>query len=352
MDKEQLIIDYLLNELNDEDKKKAFELVQNDAEAKKIFLENRDAIIASGISLNDKPITDETINEELQKIIKPRPQYIYLSRKIIRIAAAAVIILALNITFWVVYQKGLLKKPVYTEYNVPLGSKASIVLKDSTIVWLNAGSKLRYSNNFGNTSRTVFLVGEGYFEVAKNTKKPFIVETSEVNIRALGTKFNVKAYPDDNSLETILIEGLIIVEKNDQSEILGLERGTLLRPHERITIKPGFVSETSEKKSLNTEKNKSPKKTAIFSKVENTNIYTSWKENTWEFKSEKLIDLARKLERRYDVCISFDDKTLKEESFTGKLENESLEQVMKALELSSRVKIKIDGKNVSIDRRI
>ena len=94
-----------------------------------------------------------------------------------------------------------------------MGSRAQFTLSDGTAVTLNAGSKLKYDNRFGIKDRIVQLEGEGYFKVAKDTKRPFIVKTSHLNVMALGTAFNVKAYSDDKTIETTLVEGSVKIEE-------------------------------------------------------------------------------------------------------------------------------------------
>ena len=94
-----------------------------------------------------------------------------------------------------------------------MGSRAQFSLSDGTTVTLNAGSRLKYDNRFGINDRVVQLEGEGYFKVAKDSKRPFTVKTSHLNVRALGTAFNVKAYSDDKTIETTLVEGSVKIEE-------------------------------------------------------------------------------------------------------------------------------------------
>ncbi|HEX2935071.1 MAG TPA: FecR family protein, partial [Bacteroidales bacterium] len=118
--------------------------------------------------------------------------------------------------------------------SVPLGAKSKIILPDGTEVWLNAGSKLTYNMGYGQKTREVSLAGEGYFKVAKQKVKPFIVHTVKANIKALGTEFNVKAYPDEDFIETILVEGSVVVNQvnNDKKNANADEKETVI-------LKPG-----------------------------------------------------------------------------------------------------------------
>ena len=105
----------------------------------------------------------------------------------------------------------------YFRIEVPYGSKSSIELPDSSKVVLNSGSRLEYPDHFGTSDRTVFLHGEAYFDVKRNKNKPFYVKTDEVTIKVLGTQFNVKSYPEDNIMETILVSGSVEILPNEQT---------------------------------------------------------------------------------------------------------------------------------------
>ena len=114
------------------------------------------------------------------------------------------------------------------EIEAPYGAKIAMNLADGTKVWLNAGSKITYDNSFNSSNRRIQLVGEGYFKVAKNAELPFVVEAGEVAVKAVGTAFNVKAYPDENLLETTLVEGKVDVSMGSDH--------VLLLPDQKITI--------------------------------------------------------------------------------------------------------------------
>ncbi|NJK96971.1 MAG: FecR domain-containing protein [Bacteroidales bacterium] len=132
-----------------------------------------------------------------------------------------------------------------------MGSKSSIRLPDGTEVVLNAGSKLTYDFSYGITSREVSLIGEGYFKVAKQKNSPFIVKTAKAHIKALGTEFNVKAYPEENEVEAILVEGTIQVNKFDlkKRRIELSDSGIILKPGQKILISDKDYSPKSKDQS-------------------------------------------------------------------------------------------------------
>jgi ferric-dicitrate binding protein FerR (iron transport regulator) len=227
-------------------------------------------------------------------------------------------------------------------------------LSDGTAVTLNAGSRLKYDNRFGIEDRVVQLEGEGYFKVAKDSKKPFTVKTSQLNIMALGTTFNIKAYSEDKTIETTLIEGSIKIEQiTDKSrpEVM------VLKPNQKLTFFKGdstMVDETAIKKGK-TENNTRPlqvqKSISIPRLVtENVNVepVISWKENRWIFEKQSLSWIAVELERRFDVQIHFESERLKTFRFTGTIIAEPIEQVLEVMSITAPINFKLKGRVVTL----
>ncbi len=237
--------------------------------------------------------------------------------------------------------------PLHVEYLAPLGSRSFIKMPDGSKIWLNAGTTLKYKNNFGIDNREVCLTGEAFFEIEKNPQLPFIIQTSQLNITALGTKFNVKAYAEERTIETTLIEGSVKLEGND----FKLAEDVILKKNEKaIFTKKAQTIEINEKNQLPAnEVNEVKPKTElkIISSIESAPVI-SWKEERWIINNEKLGSLSKKLERRYAVNFIFDNELLKDYSFGGTLEDETLEQVLDAICSSSPIKYLIEGKTVYI----
>ncbi len=245
----------------------------------------------------------------------------------------------------------------YQEIRVPLGSKSSIILPDQTRVTLNAGSVLKYAVDFGKASREVELTGEAYFDVARNLQKTFIVNTGLINIKALGTEFNVKAYPEEKIIETTLVSGLLQVEKIDpHTKKAAAETSVIMEPKQRLT----FYKET-ENFDMNTDQDEPQlaeiakedllketvrEKRMLLEKNVDVMPNVSWKDTRWIFYREELEQLAVKLERRYDVVIVFRDEELKSFRFNGTLANESVEQVLRAMSLTAPIEFEIEGKTI------
>ncbi|MBK6285558.1 MAG: FecR family protein [Draconibacterium sp.] len=245
---------------------------------------------------------------------------------------------------------------VYQEINTPAGSKSKITLPDGSSVWLNAGSSLRYSNQFGKKDREISLVGEAFFEVAKNRSKIFIVQAHDLSIKAYGTTFNVKSYPEENTVEATLIEGSIEVKrtglnKNSKDEII-------LEPNQRVVYyKSSNKTEKIQAKEIESCPEKlqpgSDKKqlTYMISKGIDPVPFTSWKEGTLLISSETLAGLAVKLERKYDVKIHFENEALKQIKFSGSLKNETVEQVIEAIGIAAHIDYEIEEREIKFKEK-
>jgi len=244
----------------------------------------------------------------------------------------------------------------------PRGAKSFVTLSDGTTIWLNAGSKISYHRNYNQENRNIFLEGEAYFIVTRNKSIPFQVYSSGLAIKALGTAFNVKAYPEEDIIETTLVEGKISIESTGKS---GRKEKVLIEPNqkasfykssERMLVSPQITENLPEPQRKETKIAR-----IEVSKKINTELYTSWKDKRWVFKKQKLGDFAVILERLYDVKIIFKDEELKHYSLSGSFEEENLEQVLKAIQLTvpldysvqhREVVFKIDNEKRNSDKNL
>ena len=216
----------------------------------------------------------------------------------------------------------------FTEISVLRGSKTQMTLVDGSKLWLNAGSTIKYNNDYNRQSRDIFLEGEAYFEVAKNHSKPFNVFAGGIVVHAFGTIFNVKAYPEEKVIETTLVEGSVGFEVSNKPEEL-----IMLKPNEQV-----FYNK-SDLPNSDTEK-------ILISKGINTELFTSWINDKLVISSEDLESLAIKLGRKYDVKFHFNDDSLKKLRFTGVLKNETIEQILEVLKISSPVNYRIKERDI------
>jgi len=228
------------------------------------------------------------------------------------------------------------------------GSKTRVQLPDGTHVWLNAGSKLIYDKDFNGSKREVTLTGEGYFDVVRNEKKPFIIHTAKMDVKVLGTQFNVKSYPNDKTTEAALIHGSIEVSLKD-------------RPSEKIILKPNEKIVVANKDTLLTSENSTrlrgeePEPLVVirnltYQKKDSSILETSWLDNKLVFENESFKELAQKMERWYGVSINFKDEKMDTLHFTGVFENETIEEAMHALKITASFNYKFQGKTITISR--
>lgn len=221
-----------------------------------------------------------------------------------------------------------------TVIEAPPGSKTRITLPDSSTVWLNAKSRLSFDERFGADNRNLTLEGEAFFDVVKSTM-PFRVRTALFDVAVLGTAFNVKAYADDDRVITTLVHGSVRIERKNDA---GATEVIMLKPNEKVTA----IRTTQGGPAF------SGNYRYTVDRQIDAEMETAWKDGWLSVQSESLLELARKLERLYDIKINFEEKTLENYRYTGRLRQLSLEQVLKALSLTSPVAFTIDEKKVTL----
>ena len=272
-------------------------------------------------------------------------------------AAAAAIVVATGLLIWQPFSgridKDTLANRESNEISTRPGSKSRVQLPDGTVVMLNAGSKLTYNKDFGKGRREVTLNGEGYFDVKKMKDLPFIIHTSSIDIKVLGTVFNVKAYEEDKKTETSLIRGSIEVTiKNRPNDKI------ILSPSEKLVVENSVLRE-KENLGLNKNVSEQPELSmntlmAInklkFSARDSSVPETQWIENKLVFRDESFDELAVRMERWYNVNINISDPRLKEKRFSGIFENETIEQALEALKITVPYKYELEGNKIIIHR--
>jgi ferric-dicitrate binding protein FerR (iron transport regulator) len=357
---ENLVLTYLNGVISDQEKNELFQWLVEDPSNLTHFNQIADIWLSSSVFQVTQSFNSDIAFERVKAKISDANLFVGESkRRNIQLPwywAAAILVIVIFSS--VLASNFLFKEPVkYSAstylFEVPYGSKSNLRLPDGSSVILNAGSKLTISEGFGKTHRNLNLIGEGYFKVSSNKALPFLVHAGKIEVKALGTEFNVKAYPEDKVIETILIEGSVEVNKmgNAGSEPQGfllLPKQTLVYNKELDDIKVNVLVNTSspvEKKLVPVDP--LPKIEYIQSNID-PEIYTSWKEVSWNIYRKNLLDLATELERKYDVTIRFENEALKTIKFTGTLKDESLEQVLSAMRIASPIEYKITGKIVEL----
>lgn len=231
---------------------------------------------------------------------------------------------------------------IYT-FTTALAEKRSIKLPDSSVVILNAGSELLVDKDFGRQNRSVDLKGEALFDVTGNAELPFIVKVEGYDVKVLGTVFNVKAYPGDKKSETSLISGKVEIYLKHTAAAYK----TLL-PKEKFVI-----SKDLQPLPARADIKPTPPSTKIVPLTYNrnqVNIETAWSQNRLVFENESFADIREKLERWFNVHITFEDRSIEKYTFTATFEKENINQVMKALQASYGFKYSIQEKEIKISR--
>lgn len=239
-----------------------------------------------------------------------------------------------------------------TEIVAEKGVRKKIILPDGTAVWLNADSKLSYDSGMNESEvRQVMLVGEAFFDVAKNKRKPFVLQTDQMSIKVLGTSFNVKAYPDEEKSETTLIEGSIELSVNSRPD-----EKIILKPSEKIAITELHKKEQPQDKKGQPQDSPSPdhltmtiKNISPIKMADNEFIKeTSWIQSRLIFQNETMQDLLPKLERWYDVKFIVKDEKIRSYHYTGTFTKETISQALSALQLTKPFNYKIDRDEITL----
>jgi transmembrane sensor len=222
------------------------------------------------------------------------------------------------------------------------GSRSQIVLPDGSKVWLNAGSTLDYPKQFKGKTRAVQLQGEAYFEVAKNAKQPFIVHTKTFDIKVLGTGFNVRAYPGEDSAVTSLVHGSVEVITGGKEQ-----RTILLKPNEKITLPTTIALQQATEKTGTQQTvvlNAMPEKMILID--DTVQQETAWVKNQLAFKKMTFAKVALLLENWFGAEIRFSNEDKKTLHFTGVFDGQSLEEILNILEATGTFHYKIDSNAV------
>lgn len=328
---DELIANYLTEGL---DKNALDELktwIAASAENQQYFIRQREiwfsAVSREAASVYDKDKAFENFRNrvESQKEIQSTSRRGFSLSALWRYAAVVAIIIAVGcISYW---QGEVNVKDTFADISVeaPLGSKTKLYLPDGTLVWLNAGSRMTYSQGFGVDNRKVELEGEGYFEVKRNEKIPFFVKTKDLQLQVLGTKFNFRDYPEDHEVVVSLLEG-----KVGLNNLLREEKEAVLSPDERAVLNKANGLLTVE--SVNASNS------------------SQWTDGYLFFDEELLPDIAKELERSYNVKIHIANDSLKTFRFYGNFvrREQNIQEVLEALASTEKMQYKIEERNITI----
>ncbi|MBE0679573.1 MAG: DUF4974 domain-containing protein [Bacteroidales bacterium] len=237
--------------------------------------------------------------------------------------AAAIILIPLLAGTGVLLHRGMVRDaglPSVASIYAPPGSRVAFSLPDGTIGMLNSGSTLEYSLPFSG-KRDVTLSGEAWFEVKHDEKHAFSVKAGNLDLTVLGTAFNVSSYPDENYTEVVLERGSILVNCDHYAD------GMVMMPSERFVFQDGKASRS----------------------LTDPDKYSSWTEGNLVFRSDSMSEVARRIERWYNVNVELIDSELENYSFRATFEDDSLEEVLKFLSMTSPIRYEITPREITAD---
>lgn len=320
-------IDYLeeelLNELSGPGRQALDELTSENQVADNFHRLLREMKLTSGIEQKGLAMKEDILKRVNELIDKE-------NRKRLRLrisSVAASILVLLGISNYLSYHYGFSQvNSQIVEMTNPLGMRSSLTLPDGSKVVLNGGTTISYPSFFVSKNREVKIKGEAFFEVVTDEKRPFIVEAENIQIHVLGTEFNVKAYEEEDRVEVSLVKGRVGVRQVHQTELIPISSG----------------------QQVYFDKN-----ARMFS-IRDINLlhYTSWKEGVYYFNALPLKEIARQLERGFNVDIHIDSPGMEQIVLTGDfVRGENLEQILRIMTADQRMKYRIDGDQIYIDEK-
>lgn len=319
----QLLERFLKGEASEAEEKLLFDWFGTEAARKSIYA-LYDEILKQGSEKLPEEIQNkiyQRIEEEMQFQPVGKKRSFFL-RGMLRYVAVACVCIVLGMAAALSFGKYFLN----TDFVVSAeeGMKSTVELPDGTMVWLNSGSKLRYSNTYNLWDRTVILDGEGYFEVRKNERKKFVVQANGLKIKALGTKFDVKAYSEDDKIVTTLIEGKVSVKSEKKEQIL---------THNHQLEFDCRSDSFSEIKHCEADR------------------FVLWKNNELYFNCEPLAEIGKTLERLYSIKVVFTSESAQAYTFCGTISNTNLINVLECLCLTAPVQYKMKNNILYFSKR-
>jgi len=357
----EVVIRFFQKTANVDDLKELHIWLEEDKEHQRIFDVYQDVWLVSG-KLKDietynpdkawNKLFPEIKNYDDEEVITKKT---FPLKRVLQIAAMILIAFACG-----VYSVELLLPKVnstsalYTEHSVPYGSRSMVTLPDGTKIWINAGSKIVYDQNFNLSSREIILVGEAYFDVKTNPDLPFLVHVSNINVKVVGTAFNIKAYPEENVIETTVERGKVYLTCREKQITLNPKQKVFFYKVLDVKISGIKHRDSVSSVSVNNKPQTNNSDVPDF-KIENdvkTELSTSWKDKRWIIEREELGSFAVEIGRRYNVNINFATENLKHFVFSGALENESLEQVLQIIRYTSPISYSINKKEVTLKEDI
>ena len=297
--------------------------------------------------LSDPVLQYDSSEEEFEPEQRAQPRSSGFYRKLYWATGIAASLIAIFLFFTLREDSRTSNTTAQNTISTKRGSKSKVQLPDGTQVWLNADSRITYKENFLGAQREVELTGEAYFDVVRDETRPFIIHTATIDLKVLGTAFNVRSYADEKNTETSLIHGSVeitLVKSPDRKKII-------LKPNDKLIVQNNeIIMEQVEKTKTALRKPVMTLSKINYKDADSSAIETLWVKNKLAFDEEPLEDIALKIERWYDVKVYILDERLKKEPYTATFEHETLTEVMAALQEGGGFKYSIHRNEVMIKR--
>lgn len=330
---EELIVQYFSEQLSDDDLERLNKWIAESKENEAHFVRLQEIWFASG-GHNEKMAfnKEQAYQHFLMKVKNYSNNDVELKKRSIKIlirrvaVAAMLCVLFSGVGYYWAKSSSTDLEHAETFIEAPYGAKTKLYLPDGTLVWLNAGSSLKYSQSFGLKDRKLFLNGEAYFEVKKNESQTFEVNTADLSVRVLGTKFNFRNYKEEEEARVTLLEGKVSVRNSVNGEEFKID------PNQQIAYnKTNLVSKIVDVKAQKA---------------------SEWTNGIIFFDEEKLPDIARELERLYNVQITIKDEVLKHYRFYGSFyrTDQTIQEVLDVLSSTNKLRYTIEGKKIELSK--
>jgi ferric-dicitrate binding protein FerR (iron transport regulator) len=317
---EELLEHYFTGDMPEDEKRELFRLMDEDANLRKEFIRERNLLTL--VRLQNTTEAPPFYVADNYRLLMKKAQTGKMRRIALRTLKYAALV-TLTIGLWTVWQnrdhtKQQPQEELFTTIETTFGQRTKIILPDGSNVWLNSRAKLTWPNHFSKENRQVKLEGEAFFDVKSDAEHPFTVLSKLMNVRVLGTRFNVYAYPDERSTVS-LIKGSV----------------EIVTPDSLLTLKPHYQATVSKTQGITVSEG-------------TPNVY-AWTKGEFFYFNKPLKEITADLERRFNVSIRITDATLANEIFTYHAdEHTSLEDILRHLRKTKVLKYKRDGREIVI----
>jgi len=299
------LLKYFLGELDDSQRLQLLREINDDESLRREYIRLQNIFALTHLVDHEKD--EEEARKSFRQLVrrveaKRRREFI---KSIGKIAAFALVLITSTVFLTLHFVQKPTREIATNTLYVPAGQRAQLTLEDGTTVWLNAQSTLTYPSHFAGKERKVAITGEAFFDVAKNPRKPFIVESQDIRLEVLGTQFNVYEYPQTGYSRIALIEGSVKIYRGDNES-----DNIVLKPNQEVILQGENVS---------------------ISEITNPNHFL-WKDGIYCFENERLLDIIEKLQLYYDVTIRVEDPEIFNVRYTGKFrQRDGIDEILRII---------------------